>query len=93
MALGDDGGTKPGAKVFREFVELRVAVNLDGFLGGIANHVAVVAPSQMIFQFSLCALINDAVEVVGQLAQEIQYTSLVGVSGFGFFFAIRGLAF
>ena len=67
MTLGNDGGTKAGAKVFRKFVELGIAINLDGLLGGIADHVAVVAPGQMIFQFSFCARINRTIKVVGQL--------------------------
>jgi hypothetical protein len=68
MALGDDGGTEPGAKIFGKFVQLGVAVDLNGLLGGIAYNVAVVAPSEMIFQFNLGALINHAIQVVSQLA-------------------------
>ena len=72
MTFSYYGGTKPVPQVFRKFVELRVAVNLDGLLGGIANHVAVVAPGEMIFQFGLCAVVDDAVEVIGQLLQKFR---------------------
>jgi hypothetical protein len=47
LALGDDRGTKPGSEVIGKFVEFGVAVNLDGFLGGIADNIAVVAPGQV----------------------------------------------
>jgi hypothetical protein len=45
LAFGDDGGSEAIAKVVWKLVELRVAVDFDGFLGGIADNVAVVAPS------------------------------------------------
>jgi hypothetical protein len=71
MALGDYSGTESGSKVFRKFVQLGVAVDLNGLLGGIAYHVAVVAPSEMIFQFNLGALVNHTIQVISQLAQKI----------------------
>src|ERR1035438_3812939 len=49
LALADDGGSKAVAQLVGKFVELRVAVDFDGLFGGVANHVAVVAPSQVIF--------------------------------------------
>src|SRR5580658_3834421 len=84
MALGNDRGAKPGAKIFWQFVEFRVAINLDGLLGRVANHIAVVAPRQMIFQFSLRARINRTVKVVSQLTQEIRalHCLVSPVSGF-----------
>ena len=65
FALGDNGGTETVAQIVGEFVKLGIAVNLDGFLSGIANYVAVVAPSEMILQFNLGALINNAIKVIG----------------------------
>ena len=44
VALGHNGGTKARSEIVREFVKLGVAIDFDGFLGGIANHKAVVAP-------------------------------------------------
>src|SRR5215468_9028054 len=43
LALRHDRRTEAAAKVFGKFVELRVAVDLDGLLGSVANNIAVVA--------------------------------------------------
>jgi hypothetical protein len=61
LAFGNNGRSESGAKVFGKFVKLGVAINLNGLLCGIANHIAVVAPSQMLFQFRLGRGVNDAV--------------------------------
>src|SRR6266545_3158774 len=47
LALAHDGGTKSAAEVVGQFVEFGIAINLDGLLGGVAHHVAVMAPSQV----------------------------------------------
>jgi len=65
LALSHDGGSEAAAEVFGKFVELGVTVNFDGLLGGITDDVAVVAPRQVIFEFSAGAGVQDAVEVVG----------------------------
>ena len=67
QALRHDGRAQAAAEVFGQFVELRVAVNLDGFLRGIANNVAVVAPGEMIFQLDFGLFVENAVQVAGQL--------------------------
>src|ERR1043165_2925006 len=72
LALLDDCGAKLGSEVFRKGVKLGVAVNLDGFLCGVADHVAVVAPSQVLFEFRLGGGINDTIEVIGQLVQKLR---------------------
>ena len=72
LALAHDGGAEAGAEVLGKFVGKRVAVDLDGLLGCVANHVAVVAPGQMVLQFGFCGLIEDAVQIVGQLLQEVR---------------------
>ena len=72
VTLGHDGGTEPVSKDVGEFVELGIAVDLDGFLGSIADNVTVVAPGKMIFQFGLCTVINHAVEVIGKLLQKFR---------------------
>jgi hypothetical protein len=41
------------AEGVRKFIDLVLAVDLNGFLGCVANHVAVVAPSEMLLKFSL----------------------------------------
>jgi hypothetical protein len=67
LALGHDGGTEAAAKIFGEFVELGIAVNLDGLLGCVAHYVAVVAPGKVVLQLNLGLLVEDAVQIVGQL--------------------------
>jgi hypothetical protein len=61
LAFGHDGGTQAAAEVFGEFVELGVTVNLDGFLGRVANNVAVMAPGKMVVQLGFCFLVENAV--------------------------------
>jgi len=65
LAFLHNGRPEPGSKVFWKFVKLRVAVDFDGLLGGIAYNIAVVAPSQMFFKFRFCGGVNHAVKVVG----------------------------
>src|SRR5271165_2899528 len=72
LALGHDGRSQAAAEVFGQFVELGVAVNLDGLLGCIANDIAVVAPGKMVLQLSFRFLVEDAVQVTGQLGQKLR---------------------
>jgi hypothetical protein len=64
LTLGHDGGVELAAEIFRQFVDFGVAEDLDGFLSRIADDEAVVAPGQVIFQFSLNAGIKGPIEVV-----------------------------
>jgi pentatricopeptide repeat protein len=43
-AFGHDGLMEAAAEVFRELINLVIAVNLDGLFGGVHHHVAFVAP-------------------------------------------------
>ena len=52
------------AQIVRQFVELRVAIDFDGFPGRIADHVTVVAPRQMIVEFGPGPGIQRTIEVV-----------------------------
>jgi hypothetical protein len=61
LALGHDGGAEAAAEVVGQFVKLRVAVDFDGFLGGIANHIAVVAPGEVVLQLDFCRFVENAV--------------------------------
>ena len=72
LAAGRDGRPELGFEVFGEFVELGIAVDLDGLLGGVANYIAVVAPSQVLFQFGFCTGVNDAVQVIGDLVEKFR---------------------
>jgi len=49
LAFRHDRGTKPGAEIVWQFVQLRVAINLDGLLGCVADDIAVVAPGKVVF--------------------------------------------
>jgi hypothetical protein len=91
MTLGNDGGSQAGAKVFGKLVQLGIAINLDGFLSGIADHVTVVAPGQMIFQFSFCARVNRTIKVVSQLIQKFGalHWLVSPISGFSLPFSRR----
>jgi len=71
LALRHDGGAEAGPQVFGQFVELGVAVDLNRFLGCVANHIAVVAPGEMVFQFALGLLVEDTVQVICQLLQKL----------------------
>jgi hypothetical protein len=72
LALGHDGRTEAGTKVFRQFVELGVAIDLDGLLSCVTNYIAVVAPGKMILQLDFCRFVEDAVQVIGQLVQKFR---------------------
>jgi hypothetical protein len=61
LALGHDGRTETAAEVLRQFVQLRVTINLNGFLGCVANHVAVVAPGKVVLQLDFRGFVEYAV--------------------------------
>jgi hypothetical protein len=65
LALAHDGRAETGAEIFRQFVKLGIAVNLNCFFGGVANHIAIVTPGEMVFQLALGLLVEDTVEIVG----------------------------
>ena len=72
LALGDYRRPEAGAEVFRQFVELRIPVDLYGLLGGVTDNVAVVAPGKVIFEFGFGAVVEHAVEVVRQIVQKFR---------------------
>jgi len=65
-ALAHDGLVEAVAERFREFIKLVIAVDLDGLLGGVHDHVAFMAPVEMFVQFRLQAFAAGAVQVIGQ---------------------------
>lgn len=65
VASGHDGGPETVGKVFREFVGLAVAIDVDGFTGGVDDHFAVVAGSEVLFDFSEEIGLDLSIEVVG----------------------------
>jgi hypothetical protein len=67
LALSHDGRAETTAQFVRQFIKLRVAIDLDGLLGSVTNHIAVVAPGKVVFKFDLSFLVEDAVQIIGQL--------------------------
>jgi hypothetical protein len=55
------------SEAFWELVNLIIAVNFDGFLGGIHYHMAFVAPMEVLVQLDFQVLADLAVKVIGQL--------------------------
>ena len=67
FAFVDDGFVKASAEGFGEFVDLVISVDFNGLLGGVQDHVAVVAPMQVLFQFGANCHADGAIQIVGQL--------------------------
>lgn len=65
LASLHDGGVEASAKVFGELVGLLTAVDVDGFAGGVDDHFAVVAGSEVFFDFRKEIGFDLSVEVVG----------------------------
>ena len=55
------------SEALRELVKFVIAVNFDGLFGGIHDHVAFVAPMQMLVELDFQVLADLAVEIIGQL--------------------------
>src|ERR1700757_4976173 len=72
LAFRHDRGAKSCSQIVGKFVKLGVAINLNSLLGGIAYYVAVVAPSQVVFEFGLGPIIEGAVQIIRQLLQELR---------------------
>src|SRR5215471_11734641 len=70
-ALAHDGLMEAGTEGLWKLVDLVVAVDLNGLLGGGHDHVAFVAPMEMFVQLGLCALTDGAIQVIGQLFQKL----------------------
>jgi hypothetical protein len=55
------------SEAFWKLVKLIIAVNFDGFLGGVHHHVAFVAPMEMFVELEFQVLGDLAVKIIGQL--------------------------
>jgi hypothetical protein len=66
-ALGNNGVMEAASEALWKLIKLIVAVNFDGFLGGIHHHVAFFAPMEVLVQLDLQVLANLAVKIIGQL--------------------------
>ncbi len=67
LALSHNGLMEAASEVFRELINLVITVNFDGFLGGIHDHMAFVAPMEVLIQLSPKAGADLAVKIIGQL--------------------------
>jgi hypothetical protein len=65
--LAHDGRAKPRTQIVGQLVKFRVAIDFDSLASGIADHIAVVTPRQVIVEFGLGPGVEHAIEVVGQL--------------------------
>ena len=72
LAFAHDGLVEFVAEGFWKLIDLVIAVDLDGLLGGVTDNVAVVAPGKMVLQFNFGFFVEDAVQVTGQLGQEFR---------------------
>lgn len=63
-ALAHDSVVKAGPEGVWKLVNLIISIDLNGLFGGIKNHMAFVAPMQVLIQFRLEALCDLAVKVI-----------------------------
>jgi len=66
-ALGQNCIMEAGSEAFWELVKFVIAVNFNGFLSGIHNHVAFFAPMEMLIQLDFQVLADLTVKIIGQL--------------------------
>jgi hypothetical protein len=66
-ALRHNGIVEAVSEAFWKLVKLIIAVNLDGFLGGVHHDVALVAPMEMFVELEFQVLGDLAVKIIGQL--------------------------
>src|SRR5580693_4962712 len=72
LTLGHDGRPQTRPKVFGQFVQLGVAIDLDGLFRGVTNYIAVVAPGKVILQLDFRRFVENAVQIIGQLVQKFR---------------------
>jgi hypothetical protein len=61
FALGNNSSLELRAEWVRQVVDFVITINLDGHLSGVADHVAVMAPLEMLFQFNPGCRVHSAV--------------------------------
>src|ERR1700720_1029848 len=64
-AFSHDRRAESGPQIVGQLIELGVAIDFDGLFRRIANHIAVVAPSQVVVEFGLRSGVQHTIEVVG----------------------------
>lgn len=70
FALGHYGLLELHPESLREFIDSVIAINLNGLLGCVQDHMAVVAPMKMFIEFGAYGLTHCAIQVIGQLIQK-----------------------
>ena len=71
LTFANDGLMEFVADRFGKGINVVVAVDFDGFLGCIANHEAVMAPLEMLFQLRLKLDVNISVQVLVKFFKEV----------------------
>ena len=66
-AFRHNGIMEAGSEALWKLIKLVIAVNLDGFLGGIHHHMAFFAPMEMLIELDFQVLADLAVKIIGQL--------------------------
>ena len=66
-ALGQNRIMEAVPEALWQLIKLIIPVNFDGFLRGIHNHMAFVAPMKMLVQLDFQVLADLAVKIIGQL--------------------------
>lgn len=66
-ALRHNGIVEAGSEALWELIKLVIAVNFNGFLGGIHYHVAFFAPMKVFVELDFQVLADLAVKIIGQL--------------------------
>ena len=66
-AFRHNGIMEAASEALWKLIKLVVAVNFDGFLGGIHYHVAFFAPMKVLIQLDFQVLADLAVKIIGQL--------------------------
>ena len=70
-AAGHDGGFEAGLEIGGEVVDLGVAVDVDGFGGGVEDDFAVLALGDVLFYFDHEVRRDVAVEEIGEFGEEV----------------------
>ncbi len=66
-AFRHNGIVEAASEALWKLIQLIIAVNLDGFLGGIHDHVAFFAPMEVPVQLDFQVLADLAIKIIGQL--------------------------
>jgi len=66
-AFRHNGIVEAASEALWKLIKLIIAVNLDGFLGGIHDHVAFFAPMEVLVQLDFQVLADLAIKIIGQL--------------------------